>query len=310
MTMPATLSLLLDGLIDYAGLFPQAKLGMQEMVTSYRRVMLDPRGWMVGRVIVPVSRLAEFEQAAADLLPDEEEAEPWCLSALTRPCGDAGFAEDLGAIAGFNERHAVPAGGLAVIDVIEAAGATAEAIDQALDQMPDALFPFIEIPVTEDPRGLLAVLAGSEAAAKIRTGGVRPELYPGSGDVARFIVAAAAAGVPFKATAGLHHPFPNDHPDMPARQHGFIGVYTAAAAAHALEAEVDTVRQIIEIDEPAAFAFGEDSVVVAGCELGRDDIEEARLGFAISYGSCSIDEPWEDLEGIGWLTPQTETTGS
>ncbi|MDP7029783.1 MAG: hypothetical protein QF733_06145 [Phycisphaerales bacterium] len=310
MKTPATLSVLLDGLIDYAGLFPPAKLDMPDMVATYRRVMLDPRGWMVGRVIVPVARLAEFEQAAADLLPDEEEAEPWCLSALTRPCGDDGFAEDLDTIEAFNQRHAEPAAGRAVVDVIEAAGDCAEAIDRALDLMPDTLFPFIEIPLAGDPRGLLAVLAGSEAAAKIRTGGVRPELYPGSGEVARFLVAAAAAGVPFKATAGLHHPFPNDHPVVPARQHGFIGVYTAAAAAHAAEADAETVRRIIEIDDPSAFAFDDASLTVSDLHLTRDDLEEARLGFAISYGSCSIDEPWEDLEAIDWLTPQTETTGS
>ncbi len=310
MTVPATLSVLLDGLIDYAGLFPPAKLEMPDMVCAYRRVMLDPRGWMVGRVIVPVERFAEFEQAAAHLLPDEEETEPWCLSALARPCGTAGFSEDLATIAAFNERHACPERGLAVVDVVEAAGSDADAIDEALDTIPDALFPFIEIPLDGDPRGLLTVLAGSEAAAKIRTGGVRPELYPSSADVARFIVAAAAAGVPFKATAGLHHPFPNDNPAVPARQHGFVGVYTAAAVAHALEAEVQSVQRIIEIDDPAEFEFADESIRVAGCELSRDDLEEARLGFAISYGSCSIDEPWEDLEAIGWLAPQTETTGS
>ena len=94
MSVPATLSVLLDGVIDYAGLFPPAQLDMQPMVENYRRVMLDPRGWMVGRVIIPVSRLEEFEQSAGDLLPDEEEAEPWCLSAITRPCGDPGFQDD------------------------------------------------------------------------------------------------------------------------------------------------------------------------------------------------------------------------
>ncbi len=308
MTMPATLSVLLDGLIDYAGLFPPAKLDMQPMVETYRRVMLDPRGWMVGRVIVPVARLMEFEAAAASILPDEEEAEPWCLSALTRPCGDEGFSEDLAAIESFNARHADPAAGRAVVDVIEAKGGTAADIDRALDVLPDDLFPFIEMSACDDPRGSLAVLAGSEAAAKIRTGGVTADLYPSSADVARFIVSAAAAGVPFKATAGMHHPMPNDNPKVPARQHGFIGVFLAAASAHALESDVDAVRKIIECDKPSAFAFGDDVVRVGSCEISRDEIEESRLGFGISYGSCSVDEPWEDLEALGWLEPATETT--
>ncbi|MCH2141058.1 MAG: hypothetical protein MK100_08515 [Phycisphaerales bacterium] len=301
MTMPATLSLLLDGLIDYAGLFPPAKLEMEPMVTSYRRAMLDPRGWMVGRVIVPVSRLEEFEAAAKTLLPDEEESEPWCISALTRPCADDGLVEDLERIAAFNDAHALPSQGRAVIDVIELVGGTAMEVDAALDQIPDELFPFIEMPLTEDARGVLAVLAGAEAAAKIRTGGIRPELYPDSLDVAAFIHSAAAAGVPFKATAGMHHPLPNDNPDIPARQHGFIGVFLAAALAHGSDVDVDLLQQIIELDDPEAFVFEENSVRVAGIDMDRDQIEEARLSFAISYGSCSVDEPWEDLESIGWL---------
>ncbi len=85
MSIPVSLSLLLDGLIDYAGLFPPATLDVKPMVSTYRRVMLDERGWMVGRVIVPVARLDEFESVSAGLLPDEEEVDPWCISALTRP---------------------------------------------------------------------------------------------------------------------------------------------------------------------------------------------------------------------------------
>ncbi len=301
MSTPATLSVLLDGLIDYAGLFPPAKLDMQPMVDTYRRVMLDPRGWMVGRIIVPVNRLGEFEQAAASLLPDEEEADPWCLSVLTAPCGDETLGSDLDAIDAFNARHAEASAGKAIIDVIELRGSDAASIDRALDLLPDAVFPFVEISVESDPRGLIAVLAGSEAAAKIRTGGVSPDLYPSPREIAEFIAATAAAGVPFKATAGLHRPLPNDNPDVPARQPGFLNVFLAAAVALRHELAAEDIERLLELTDIGGFKFGETEAKLGSYEITLEELEEARLSYAISFGSCSIDEPWEDLQALGLL---------
>lgn len=301
MTMPATLSALLDGLIDFAGLFPPAELDMEPMVQAYHAAGVDDRGWMLGRVIVPVSRLKEFEVAAAHLLPDEEEADPWCISALTRPCGDEGLPSDLATIETFNALHADPAAGRAIIDVIELKGSAARTIDEALDVIPDALFPFIEIPVSGDVRGLFAVLAGSDAGAKVRTGGVTPDLYPSAAELAAFLAAAARSGVPFKATAGLHHPLPNDNPVVPARQHGFLNVFLAAAIAWKHELDVATIEHLLETCDPEAFDFGDETARLDGVEVSRDDIEEGRLGFAISFGSCSMEEPWDDLRALGLL---------
>ena len=308
MTMPASMSLLLDGLIDYAGLFPPAKLDMQPMVETYRRVMLDARGWMVGRVIVPVGELEEFELASRTLLPDEEDVDPWCLSVLVSACGDDALASDLESIALFNQRHASHAQGRAVIDVVEMRGDNAEAIEHALDLLPDDLFPFVELPLADDVRGMLAVLSGSEAAAKIRTGGVTPDLYPGAESVASFIVQAAAAGVPFKATAGMHHPLPNNHPSLGVRQLGFLNVFLAAAAAMASPLDVQAVIDMLDIDDQSQMYWGDDKARIGDVEVHTDDIEEARLAFAISYGSCSVDEPWDDLAALGWLDVISETT--
>ncbi len=308
MNMPVSLSLLLDGLIDYAGLFPPATLEMSPMVSTYRRVMLDERGWMVGRVIVPVAQLEEFEVAAAKLFPDEEEADPWCISALSRPCHDSHIESDFADIAAFNKRHATHEAGRAIIDVVEMNGGAAKDIDTALDVMPDDLFPFVEIPIDQDVRGILAVLAGSEAAAKIRTGGVQPELYPGVGAVSAFISSAAAAGVPFKATAGMHHPLPTDHPSLPVRQLGFLNVFLASAAAMAHELDAAEIETMLDIDDVSAFRWTDDAATLGDVTVSADDIEEARLSFAISYGSCSVDEPWEELESLGLLAPDTKST--
>lgn len=305
-TPAATLSVLLDGLIDYAGLFPPAKLDMNPMVRTYHEQMLAGTGWMVGRVVVPVPLLPEFEAAAQGLLPDEADADPWCISARPAPCGDPELAVDFQRIAAFNERHADTANGRALIDVIELPGASAEAIDSALDLMPDDLFPFVELDLNADIRGLLAVLAGSEAAAKVRTGGMRPELYPSIESLAGFITDCAAAGVPFKATAGMHHPLPSDNLAVGAREHGFLGVFLGACLAATQELDVGTLAEILRIDDPGQLEFTDDIARIGTHEITRDEIEEARLSFAISYGACSIAEPVEDLEALG-LLPRSMT---
>src|SRR6185503_6096765 len=108
-------------------------------------------------------------------------------------------------------------------------------IDDRLDQLPEDLFPFVEFPAEVvnggDARGFIAALAGHSAAAKVRTGGVTPEAFPAPGKLAEFISACHGAGVPFKATAGLHHPVRAEYPltyepGCPRGvMHGFLNVF-------------------------------------------------------------------------------------
>ena len=62
------LAVLLDGLIDYAGLFPPAALSMPAAVAAYARYVIGTDRAMLGRFVVPAARLADFT-AAVDALP-------------------------------------------------------------------------------------------------------------------------------------------------------------------------------------------------------------------------------------------------
>ena len=157
----AALDILLDGLIDYAGLYPPASLDMQPMVEQYAMALAGEQSWVVGRVIVPANRLDEFEEAAAGKLPGHEDDDPWCVSALLQL--DA-FDEQLQRIAAFNDAHEAPADGMALIDAIEIRASSGADIETIAAGLPEGLFPFVEIPVDADPRGLLAALAGEGPA--------------------------------------------------------------------------------------------------------------------------------------------------
>jgi hypothetical protein len=139
--------------------------------------------------------------------------------------------------------------------------------------------------------------------AKLRTGGVTPESIPSLAAVAEYITTCARLKLPFKATAGLHHPIRARHsltyePGAPeAAMHGFLNVFLAAAFAWW---GVKFIEPILAEEDPGVFRF-DDRAHWCGLSLTVDQIEAARTQFAHSFGSCSFEEPVRDLEARGWL---------
>jgi hypothetical protein len=58
-----SLRALLEGLIDYAGLFPPAALSMQDAVRNYARYREEEYAWALGRFVVPADRAHEVPSA-------------------------------------------------------------------------------------------------------------------------------------------------------------------------------------------------------------------------------------------------------
>ena len=304
-TMPAaSLSMLLDGVIDFAGLFPPASLQMDAMVSEWARGLASEHDWMLGRLIVPVSRLSEFESAAADLLPQDDE-DPWVLSVLLDTQAEEALESQIDQLMHFNDQHS--AGGEhadAIIDVVELRCAGVQSIEQALDVLPEEIYPFFEMSLDQDIRGMLATLVGSDAGAKVRAGGIRPELYPSTAGLADFIIQCAKADVPFKATAGLHHPLRNHNDAVGAMQFGFLNVFLAALVAADADGEltVDDLSPLLTRCDLDGIEFTSDGVTVDGEAYDLAAIEDARIAFALSFGSCSYDDPVTDLAALGLLT--------
>lgn len=343
-----SLMTLLHGLVDYAGLYPPAKLTMAAAVDNYATYLHSREAWMLGRFICPVSRLEEFRREARALLPKTEIVLPPPAGAETGPGGGAGpvvhhhpsvvphaghhgeadinawespwglsaiidgdLEENLDSIFAFNHEHQQPRNGLANIDVIELKATSPGFIDEALDSIPEELYPFFEIPLAggpdSDTRGYMTALAGADAAAKIRTGGLTPEAFPACESIADFLVAAAGADVTFKATAGLHHPMRSEHgltyePGCPRGvMHGFLNVFIAAVAAKRMNAGAPILAQVLQEQDASAFRFTDEGIEWRGSRIGLSDIADVREAFAISFGSCSFDEPVEDLRVLKLL---------
>ncbi|MCB9844735.1 MAG: hypothetical protein H6811_01935 [Phycisphaeraceae bacterium] len=302
----------LHNLFDYAGLFPPARLFMQPAAENYARALMGSHADMLARFVCAASRLSELSDAASILMPgthatsgyrEHADFDPWAVTAVI----DAPLEESLDAIDAFNELHAAEEHGLAKVDSIELKAESPGAIDEALDAIPEDLQAFFEIPINGDCRGFVAALAGNEAFAKIRCGGVTPIAFPTSAQIADFLVACRLAGVAYKATAGLHHPVRAEHrltydPDPPRGvMHGFVNLLLASALAHTTEVPREVLVEVLEETDAAAFALGSDSARWRDHEFDSTALARTRESFFLSIGSCSFDEPVEDLQQLGWL---------
>lgn len=310
------IQVLLSGMVDYAGLFPPARLDMGGAVEEYARCRMSELEWMLGRFVCPVSRLGELSKHAAALMPGTNatsgyrehagasSGEPWRIAALIDGQGIKGLDADLNAIQAFNRRHANEEGGLAGVDMIEVKAADVGFIDDALDIIPEGVFPFFEFPIVSDCRGFVAALAGNQSGAKVRTGGLTPGAIPTTANLAEFLVACAGADVPFKATAGLHHAVRSEFtldttPDAPRGvMHGFLNVFFAAAIARVHGLGVERVQAVLDDRIAASFRFTDVACGWKELTIEAAELALVRESFALSFGSCSFDEPVSELRGM------------
>jgi hypothetical protein len=301
------IQVLLGNSIDYAGLFPPAGLDMDAAAGNYAQYLSGDSAWALGRFIVPVNRLAEFEQAAKRHLPLKPTDSPWHLGVLTGP----DLAGELEQVAEFNRRHAGPGAGRAKVDTVELKASSVEAIEDIMHRISRHLQTYIEIPIDRDPKELITAIARLGGRAKVRTGGVTRDAFPSTADLVRFLHASTRARVPFKATAGLHHALRAEYrltyaPDSASGvMFGFLNLFLAAAFLRAGMDETDAAR-VLEEGAPEAFHLDQRGISWNKHRLGVDALRGARQDVLVSFGSCSFTEPIAELQALHLLEPRVQ----
>jgi hypothetical protein len=288
-----SLRILCEGLIDYSGFAPPAGLPLGDAVRNYDEYLRGEYAWLLGRSILPLAKMAEYEVA----LPRETKA-LWKISALTT----GNVAADMQAIESFNDRHE----GRAKIDAVELKAESADAIRALRPTVPANLKAYVEIPLGSDLPALVAALAANGLRAKARTGGLTSDAIPSVESVAKFIVACRAARIAFKFTAGMHAPlrsvraltYAKDSPTT--MMHGFINAFLAAGAAWQ-DADLHTVTEILAETAPEVFDFDDERALWRDVRVSCEFLEAMRRGFAISLGSCSFTEPVEGLQKLNLI---------
>jgi len=297
-----SLRTLVAGLVDYAGLFPPAALTMEPTVKNYDAYRRGENSWLLARLVMPVARLGEFEAAIEKLQPSCTDFRAW---KLTSPVGP-NVAADVVKILEFNQRHAPAEKDGFTIESVEMRAANAQEIRAAASQIPKSLQVYFEIPLSNTLEESLGAIAELGARAKVRTGGESPEMFPSGADLAHFFSLCAKKGVAFKASAGLHRPVRGSQrytykPDSASGiMHGFLNVFLTASFVREGTNEHDATELLAE-QSPAAFAWDEKGVAWRGHCIGNKQLAVARKLFCLTVGSCSFQEPTDNLKALGLI---------
>jgi hypothetical protein len=296
-----TVEVLLSRLIDYAGLFPPAGLAMLPAVTNYDSYLRSGYSWMLGRFIVPAGRLNEFHEALGRL--PVADSKRWGLSALL----GADPATDMARIVEFNARTSSSGHcRSAVVESVEVKVESPADVARMAGIIPRELTAYFEIPLAGHEGECITAIAECGCRAKIRMGGESADMFPDSARVAEFVRLCALTSVPFKATAGLHHPIRSVHrftyqPDSPSgMMHGFLNLFLAAAFVKS-GMETRLAMELLQEQSAAALQFDSEGVEWREHRLRWQEVAAARQDFSVSFGSCSFTEPVDDLRSLGLL---------
>ncbi|HEX3464751.1 MAG TPA: hypothetical protein VHS78_11950 [Candidatus Elarobacter sp.] len=318
--MPTTVSTdsakraLLERLIDDAGLFPPAELPMRDAIRHHARYRESAYSWVGGRFVIPASRLDEF--AATRTIADG----PFEL-AVVLDSGASGAKGDT-VRADLHRIDRIAASDGVMVTSLEARLPNVTLNDAAMQRIvADVVerYPAAEIAFfyessydggwTTPPDDWLTVLASARKSApanvtigaKVRCGGAAAGATPSVADLAAFLVAAHAHDVPWKATAGLHHPVRGQAGvDGGAVPHGFLNLFIGGAALHAGAIDEARVADVLSETDPRAFDVDPMHVGWQDVRLEAEQVAAARER-CVAFGSCSFDEPVNDLRELGIL---------
>jgi hypothetical protein len=132
---------------------------------------------------------------------------------------------------------------------------------------------------------------------KLRTGGVTADAFPTSMQIAKALVTPATHQLPIKFTAGLHHPLRQYREEVQTKMHGFLNVLGAAVLAAEHRWDTNQTMMMLEDENVDSFSFTDDFFAWREWRIDTEQLQNRRR-FVVSFGSCSFDEPREDLRAL------------
>ncbi|SEO05788.1 hypothetical protein [Paenibacillus sp. OV219] len=305
----------MEKLIDYAGLFPPAELPMQAAIQQYHSYMHDQDQWMLGKFVIPIARLNELapfkrmfsanHPLSLSVIGNRSRSAAECLTLLT---GSLEWIEE------FRNQYQLAAAVHSLELPLPAVTIDHELL-QSISQETSAarLITFCELTYPLDSQWenamneaivqFAAFNADSNVSLgiKLRTGGVIASAFPSPSQVATALAACRDGQVPMKFTAGLHHPIRMLRDEVHTKMHGFLNVFFAGLLAWEHGLDHDAIRSILHDEEPADFEFGADGIKWRQLAMSSEAVKRCRAKAMLSYGSCSFDEPREELRELNCL---------
>jgi hypothetical protein len=273
-----------EGLVDYAGLFPPAECSLAEALKRYATYQNSAKAFILGRFIIPLAKVDELVPYRSLF------KKKLSLAVVTKNL------DRLERIDTFNKEHAE----WASIDVLEVAYLKGKAEISVLEKL--NIQVYCEFPKKEREEGIEVIVASNaDLSVKMRCGGVVAELFPSVDEVVSLILSCRNKGLKMKFTAGLHHPIRHYDDSIGCKMHGFVNIFSGGMIAHVHDLESEQLSAIISDEEPTNFTFDGAGFSWKGKQVTWVQVEALRKSSFSSYGSCSFEEPIDDLKTLGYL---------
>jgi hypothetical protein len=295
-----------EHMIDYAGMFPPARLPLQAAIRHHALYLRGSERWLMGRFVMPASRLPELDER---LMRSFSAETPLSLCLIS-----SDLAGDVSIIRPFQQYY----GPRTIVDMIETRLPDAGDVEAIIERQHRLLQNgslsvrvFYELPFNAAWDAHIAPTiqtiaafnrsAGSAHGFKLRCGGLQPADFPTPEQVAQAIIVGRDAGVAIKCTAGLHHPVRHMNSGVRTMMHGFINVFAGGILAHVHHLTMAELAEIIAEEDGTAFQFSADRLRWRELEVTIGQIMAVRHNALLSFGSCSVDEPHAGLTALGLL---------
>jgi hypothetical protein len=301
----ASLRALLAHSIDYAGMFPPCSLGLEPALRNQAEYVFSPDSWMLGAFVLPTEQFGATKQ----LLSQFDAQHPLRVAALGPKTASAdAFLEaldDADAATRSLSRHNVDLISISHLEMFLPHDVDIASLNEARSILGD-LPVFWEAPPdrAEQTIALLSEFNSDADSAtfgyKLRTGGVTAEVFPTSMQIAKALVTPATHQLPLKFTAGLHHPLRQYRNEVQTKMHGFLNVLGAAALAAEHRWDANQTAVMLDDEDADSFSFTDDFFAWREWRIDTKRLQYRRR-FVVSFGSCSFDEPRDDLRALNLL---------
>jgi hypothetical protein len=305
MAVSASLQTLLTSSIDYAGMFPPCGLALEPALQNHATYVRSSEAWMLNAFVLSVQQF----DSARQLLSSFDPLHPLRVAALgPKTESTKAFLDALknldSAIRSFS-KYAVDLVSISQIEMFLPDDVELQSLKE-VKAIVGELPVFWEAPPdkAETTIALLAKHNSYQEAAtfgyKLRTGGVTADAFPSSAQIARALVSAGKNQVPIKFTAGLHHPIRQFRDEVKTKMHGFLNVLGAAVLAAEHQWDADQAVMMLEDEDPRSFSFTDNSFAWREWKIHMERLRSRRR-FVVSFGSCSFEEPRDDLRALNLL---------
>ena len=270
--------LLLQGLIDYAGVFPPAALSLEQALANYRSYQEGPYASLLGRLVLKCEML---EPLRALLLPSDRLRLSLILS----------HPDQVEQVEAFHSQVS--------------SAVRADTLEMRWNGQVPKWNYWLYLEVTPEDWIEAARQAGGRIGLKLRTGGLVASAFPSRETLADFLELVHARQLPYKFTAGLHHAWPGSYrlsyePDSAcAPMYGFLSLFGLACLHWSGQLGRETLLR--GLAQPPDLQADDSGLNWGQFRCPPDRVEEYRARAGQSFGSCSFDEPCQDLLERRWI---------